>query len=169
MCISAYCARLELKPSNINIGVNDTFTLVKSVRPAHNHYSYMWSCDDTTVATVQADGTVRGITPGYATVYCEIEGKVKADCRVHVYENPNLYLNNYKLNLNLGRHYQLVANASYNTSFYWQTSDNRICEVYKDGTVVGRLPGYCKITVTTDQGDTASCYVYVYHAKKSIF
>jgi len=169
LCVSAYCIRIELNPSNINIGVNDTFTLVKAVRPAHGHYSYMWSCDDTTVCTVEADGTVKGVSPGYANVYCQVNDGVKASCLVHVYDNPNLYLNNYKLNMVLGRSYQLVATASYNTNFYWKSSDNRICEVYKDGTIVAKCTGRCTITCTTDQGDQVNCFVYVYYDKRRIF
>ena len=163
LCLSAYCIRLEVVPDTVNVGVEEKYSLGYKVIPKHGHYSFDWYSDDNSICQVDGNGVIRGITPGYTKVYVTIKGKrTNAYCDVHVFENPNLYLNKYKLSMNFNTYFQLIATANYKTKFRFYSSDRRICEVDKYGILRAHLPGMCVITVETDQGDVAHCYVNVY-------
>ncbi len=71
------------------LGVDSTFTLVATIAPEDaTNKSVTWASDDETVATVDANGVVRGIAEGTATItVTTVDGEFTDECAVTVTAN----------------------------------------------------------------------------------
>ncbi|MDE6370905.1 MAG: Ig-like domain-containing protein, partial [Duncaniella sp.] len=129
-----------------------------------------WSVTDGTIATIDQEGNVKGLTPGY----CEIiyRGKTKGGvlvegrCGLEVKEIfiSNLELSETNLTLDTGDTYQLTATISpenvTNQNILWQSSNTDVAEVSEQGLVTAIAAGEAVITASC--GDiTAECSISV--------
>ncbi len=111
--------RVLLDKNTIHIGVNQYETLTAEIQPANTTFSkkVTWSSDDDSIATVDENGTVRGVSGGVTMVRATtVEGNKTANCSVFVTEStdvsetkinhirlfPNPLINN-QLNIDFGR------------------------------------------------------------------
>lgn len=68
--------------NEINLDVNQTYTLKASVEPNNAKTTLTWKSSDTTVATVNQNGTVTAIAPGEAIITVTTDNGKYATCRV---------------------------------------------------------------------------------------
>ena len=76
---------ITMKQAEISIGVGKTISIDYSLKPANATTPLKWSSDDTTIATVNASGDVKGIKPGTTYINVETENGKIDWCKVTVY------------------------------------------------------------------------------------
>ena len=161
------------KPS-LPLTVGGSEKLTATVAPANaSNKAVEWKSDKPAVATVDANGTVKAVAVGEATITVTTkDGNKTATCKVTVTAAPpttvsvtGVTLNKTKATVNVGKTVKLTAtvapaNATV-TDVTWKTSNKKVATV-TNGTVKGVAKGTAKITVTTKDGSkTATCTVTV--------
>ncbi len=167
---------VTLNKTKLSIGTGRKYTLKADVLPSGvTNSKVTWSSSDPAVATVDADGTVKGIKKGNAVITVKTDdGSFKASCKVTVYKSvTGVKLNIDKTTVPKGERTQLIAtvlpsNAG-NKNVTWTSSNTSIATVSETGMVTGRRKGTAVITVKTDDGSfEASCTVEVLILAESI-
>ena len=155
---------INLNESSIKISAWQTFELkVESVSPADALDSVYWSSLDESIATVDKDGIVTGISDGTTTIVATstLSSKVTASCTV-VVETAEKALDSISvtssLNLSIGSSNKI--SVSYDpTNVYprpeltFTSGDNSIASVDNSGNVTGVSTGTTQITVKAKQND----------------
>jgi len=158
--------------SNISLEVGDGYYLSTLVLPYNttnktvNYYS-----SNTSIANVNSNGRVTGISKGTTVVTAETSNGYKAYCIVNITNSYNYTIpvtgitvtNN--VNLEVGYGYYLTTtvspyNATDKTVLYY-TNDSSIASVAADGKVVGIRAGVTVITAQTNNGYKAYSVVTV--------
>jgi Ca2+-binding EF-hand superfamily protein len=78
---------VNLKCTSLSLEVGQSESIVSSVTEEEGYYNYDWGSSNIKVATVDANGTVRGISAGTAVIYCYEsygDGKDSQSCSVTV-------------------------------------------------------------------------------------
>lgn len=164
-------ASITLNKNSTTIGTNKTEKLTAIVAP-YNAYNrnVVWSSDNTSVATVSDDGTVRGIALGSAIINVRTEvGDLEALCNVtiaNIVDVTGVSLNKSITTISADNTETLIATVypvnSTNKNVTWSTSNEAVASVSSTGIVTAKTAGSAVITVTTaDGGKTASCTVTV--------
>lgn len=129
----------------------------------------IYSCSDTTIATVSDEGLVKGISRGSCVITAtSVDGGFNAQCLVSVLlpvEAVIMEMHNFTLNVNQSESlyaHALPLNAD-NKRIIWSSTDNEIAEVDADGTVTALKPGIAFIKATSEDNPLAvdSCKVTV--------
>ena len=163
-------------PETAEVSQGSTTTLTATVAPNDaTNKNVTWSSSDETVATVDANGVVTGVSQGTATITVTTEdGSYTATCTVTVTAPiavTGVTLDQNTASVAEGNTVTLTAtvapsNAA-NKTVTWSTSDPSIATV-SNGVVTGVAAGTATITVTTaDGGHTATCTVTVTEVKGS--
>lgn len=86
---TVYVANCRLSDDKITLKAGDTYTLkltgTKGTISGNDLKGCSWSSSDPAVATVNAAGTVEGISVGKAEIYANVSGHVVLTCEVSVY------------------------------------------------------------------------------------
>ncbi len=153
-----------------NIGV-----LKATVYPSDaTNKNVKWTSSNPKVATVDANGRVKGISAGKAVITCTtVNGGHKATCSITVkavIKTTKITLNRTSGKMYDGAFYQLKATvAPANATAYklqWTSSNTRAVKVDQTGKIYGVAPGNAVITCTaTDSGVKAYCKVQVVEIK----
>lgn len=161
---------VTLDKESITLKIGETATLNATVMPENAaNKKVSWSSSNASVATVDSNGKVTGISVGSAkiTVTTDDGGKT-ASCSVAV--NPisvtGVSLNKSSMSLLIGGTEKLTATVSpsnaTNKDVMWSSSNTSIATVDSNGNVSGIKVGTAVITVKTeDGGKTATCAVTV--------
>lgn len=164
-----YVVGVTLNKETLKIDVEDTETLIAIIDPfGADDQTVTWKSDDETVATVDEDGVVTGISEGEATItVTTTDGEETAKCVVTVVISvTGITLDEETLALTAsGATGTLVATVAPATATVdtvtWSTSDKTVATVV-DGVVTPLTAGETIITATTtDGGFTATCVVTV--------
>lgn len=164
-----YVVGVTLNKETLKIDVEDTETLIAIIDPfGADDQTVTWESDDETVATVDKDGVVTGISEGEATItVTTTDGEETAECVVTVVISvTGITLDEETLTLTAsGATGTLVATVAPATATVdtvtWSTSDKTVATVV-DGVVTPLTAGETIITATTtDGGFTATCVVTV--------
>lgn len=161
---------IALKASTtIAIGDTETLTVTYTPADANTGKALTWKSDNTAVATVDANGVVKGIAAGKAniTATSTTNPAITATCAVTVQAVAvtGVSLNKTSINLQVGGSETLTttvipANAT-NKEIIWNTSDGSIATI-NNGKVTAVAAGQTTITATTVDGNkTATCTVTV--------
>lgn len=161
---------IALKASTtIAIGDTETLTVTYTPADANTGKALTWKSDNTTVATVDANGVVKGIAAGKAniTATSTTNPAITATCAVTVQAVAvkGVSLNKTSINLQVVGSETLTAtvtpaNAT-NKEIIWNTSDGSIATI-NNGKVTAVAAGQTTITATTVDGNkTATCTVTV--------
>ncbi|MGN7889819.1 Ig-like domain-containing protein [Dyadobacter sp. 22481] len=158
---------VAVNPATASVGVGDTTRLSAVILPANaTNRKVTWTSSNTSVVGVDANGLLRGISPGNATVTATTdEGGKTASSTITAYNidvtgvtlpsTASVGVNN---STTLAATIQ-PANAS-NKVLAWSSSDAGIVSVDQNGVLTGIAPGTATVTVTTqDGGKTASSVV----------
>ena len=154
-----------------SISSGGTYQLEATVSPNDAcDKSVTWSSNAVSIASVDSNGLVSGVTPGSATVtVTTVDGNFSKNCAVTVTEPQHasaVTLNENSITIYTNNTQPLTATVlpeeAVDKSVTWSTSDSSIATVSQSGVVSGVASGSATITVTTvDGGYTAQCAVTV--------
>lgn len=155
-------------PSQLSLIVGDTKVLTPTVTPSGASTSFTWWSEDDTIATVNSSGRVTGVKAGTTNVYVMTTvGDYSDYCCVTV-KNPPIAPTGVSmkssLNLYVGFDYILTPELqpdNAETTFAWKSADTSVATVNASGKVAAKKEGTTKITVTTQNGLTATCEINV--------
>ena len=154
---------ITLNKSEAIVKQGKTLTLKATVLPSTDT-SVTWESSDEKYVTVTADGKVKGVKVGRATVTCTSKATgLKATCQVTV---GLVSLNKYKMTLKKGKTETLTPTvypkSLEDKSVTWTSSNTKIATVTADGKVKGVKTGTATITCTSNAtGLSRSCEVTV--------
>jgi uncharacterized protein YjdB len=148
-----------------------TIKLVPTVLPTTPARTLTWMSSNTSVATVQTDGTVKGVKAGTATITATVNGvsNVYATCTVTVWQPlTKITLNKTKVTLKKGKKFTLkvkkwtptAVSAKYK-KLKFATSNKKVATVSSKGVVKAKKKGKATITVTASNGKKYKCKVTV--------
>lgn len=161
---------MQLNYSEKKIAKGTTFSLKSIITPSNAYNKKVtYASANTRVATVTANGVVRGVSGGYALISCtSADTGLTRYCLVVVEEKvTTVSLNKTNHVIGLGKTYTLKAtvksNFSTNKKVKWSTSNSKIVTVNQNGVIKGVKLGYATITATAldGSGKKATCRVRV--------
>lgn len=152
-------------PSTKTIYVADSEQLNYTLQPSNSTSTVTWKSDNTSIATVSSSGLVKGIAEGKTTIRATTDNGKTASCEVTVkkVEATSISLPSSKT-VYIGETVTLTYTMSPSnamSSVTWKSADTSIATVSSSGVVTGKKEGSTNITVTTDNGKSASCRVSV--------
>ena len=170
---------VKLDKTTLSLTVGGTETLVATVSPdGATNKKVTWKSDKTDIATVDANGKVKGVKEGEAKITVTTEdGNKTATCKVTVTKGKvavtGVKLDKTAHTLTVGGTVTLVAtvapeNAT-NKKVTWKSDKTNIATVDGNGKVTAVKEGEAKITVTTEDGNkTATCTITVKKDKVAV-
>lgn len=151
--------KVTLDKSTISMYVSDTQSLVASVIAvdgmnitSETKSDISWSTSNSSVATVDSNGAVKGIAKGTATitakyVFCGIT--YSATCTVTVEGKPSISLNKSSLSMYIGDTSTLTATViPTNSSVSWSSSNTSVAMVSSSGKITAVSNGTATITAS---------------------
>ena len=155
---------LEIKGQTSLIGVGKTLTLNAAYVPADATKQLKlsgWSSSDESVATVDANGKVTGVSAGTAIISTSTQDKInKAEYKITV---ASLSFKDKTLEISAGESKALTATAvPSNLPVEYASSDNSIVTVDNSGKIKGLKEGKATVTAKIKDSEiTAKCEVTV--------
>ncbi|MDD6312632.1 MAG: D-alanyl-D-alanine carboxypeptidase family protein [Firmicutes bacterium] len=130
-----------------------------------------WTSSDDTVVKVNTKGKIEGISEGKATITAYLEkSDVEAEYEIEVIpliEVEKIELDKYEITLKVGEKdmpmVTMLPEDCYNKDEIWESSDENVATVEKNGRVTAKGVGECDITVKAAANEeiTAVCKVTV--------
>lgn len=154
---------------DLELGIGNTATLQATIAPSDaTNKNVTWSSSNESVATVDVDGVVTGITAGTAIITVTTEdGGFTASCAVTVntISVTGVSLDKTTAAVTIGRTITLVATVTpeeaTNKNVTWSSKNESVATV-ENGVVTGIAAGTATITVMTEDGTKkAECEVTV--------
>jgi uncharacterized protein YjdB len=165
---------VKVSQSQVKISKNETFKLTGETLPSNQ--TITWSCEDTSVCSIDSAGTITGKSTGNTMVYATIVyGGVsyKTYCNVIVGE-PKVTLNKTTMTMYVSDTQSLIASviavdgvdisSETKSDISWSTSNSSIVTVDSNGSVKGISVGTAIITAKytfCNVNYTATCKVTV--------
>ena len=169
--VEKHVTKVDLDTYVLTINTGGTYQLTPTVTPSDAcDPSVTWSTSDASIASVDTNGVVSGVTTGSATVtVTTVDGGFSKNCSVTVNEGTHVTgvtLSDAAITVTANTTYTLTATVTpadaANKNVTWSSSDDAIATVDSNGVVSGVAKGNATITVTTvDGGFTAQCSVTV--------
>ncbi|MCM1113726.1 MAG: Ig-like domain-containing protein [Muribaculum sp.] len=150
---------LKLSSRSLTVRIGQEKSLTATATPAA---AVKWSVDKPKIASVDSDGTVRGLKKGTAkiTASAVVNGKtISAVCTVTV-KKPDLKINRQTMTVYLGDTGSITATPEPQATVVWSSSNAKVATVDQNGTVTGVKTGTAKITATA-HGISKTCQVTV--------
>lgn len=155
---------ISVKEPSLQLHIGDVTTLTYSVLPENAVYKVTWKSSNTNVASVSDNGEVIAKMQGSAKITVSTDNGLSSSCNVSVYPVPSdISLNKTSLTLVVGDKDSLIYTVSPSNALYtvsWSSNSPNVVSV-KDGRIEAKKGGKAKITVSTDNGKTATCQVTV--------
>jgi len=158
---------VTLSKKSLSLTVGDNATLTASVYPSDAaNKLVMYSSNNTSVATVNADGKITAYRAGTATITGKTFDGVYDTCTVTVRSKTNgvkyITLQYPKLVISKGSVATVKATTNLtNPNLTWSTSNSRVATVDNNGKVTGVAYGTCTLIVKADNGVTATLPIYI--------
>ncbi len=138
----------------------------KKIKPTEiENNKVKWTSSDTTKATVDDAGNVKGIKAGTTTISATVldfngnSTKIVATKTITV--KKSLVVNNDKIIIPVNGTEKISTNVDGNTGLSFTSSNTNIATVDGSGTVTGKATGTTKITVTYESGESKEVLVTV--------
>ena len=138
----------------------------KTIKPTEiENNKVKWTSSDTTKATVDDAGNVKGIKAGTATISATVldfngnSTKIVATKTITV--KKSLVVNNDKIIIPVNGTEKISTNVAGNTGLSFSSSNSNIATVDGSGIVTGKATGTTKITVTYESGESKEVLVTV--------
>lgn len=156
---------VRLEPSAKTIEAGQTFSLVAFVAPENaENKTLTYTSSDETVATVTAEGVVKGLKSGDATITATAANGVKGECKVTVTDEAWVELSAAELTLKVDDEATLTATVKPDNApdktVTWTSSAPEVASV-DAGKVKALKEGTAVITATAANGKKAECKVTV--------
>lgn len=168
---------VTVKPSKLVYTMNNGGTETKT----DGFPTISWSSSDTSIATVDGNGTVTGVKAGKVTITGQVTGikgtdgneltiKASTDITINAAAALTLALDRTEAWIGVNKNTTLVAtvtNYKSDSGVTWESSDKTVVTVDEKGVVTGLKAGSAKITATTKEKNadgknlTATCVVTV--------
>lgn len=168
---------VAVNPDTAVLKVDDTLQLRVIITPANAaNKKVAWKSSNPSVLTVDENGLVTAVSPGFAAVAVHSEdGCHMAFSNIIIEEkNPVVLVESVSitpdsLSVEIGDtrklNAQVLPACATNPTISWTSSDDNIATVDNAGNVVAISPGSCRIMVITEDGShTAECLVTVNEA-----
>ena len=161
---------VTLDKESLTLYTGDSHTLTATILPENaTDKTLNWSSSNENVATVDANGAVRAIGNGVATITATntSNSTMKASCEVTVYDHcSGVELSATSVELTVGKSFVLTAKtlplATTDGMIEWSISDETIIKRHADGTIEALAEGVAVVTArSVDGGHTATCSVTV--------
>ena len=155
---------VELDQTDITIEEGENKTLKATIKPDNaTNKTVAWESSNTSIATVDNNGTVKGVAKGGAIITATCEGKT-ANCKITVTTPFSIELDQTEMSLRIAEIKSLKATIkpydAPNRTVTWKSSNPNIVRVTDIGTVKGVWNGEALITATCG-GKSVSCNVKV--------
>lgn len=161
------CNAVDINVSNKNMTmkVGQSQYIIYSLSPSKNA-SLTFSSSNTSVATVSSSGEVKAVGQGSATITIEQNMGYDAYCYVTVTEPVAATAISLPAEATVDVYstktlYPTIEPSEANPTLTWKSNKTSIASVDQNGKVTGNNPGTATVTVTTDNGLSASCAVTV--------
>ena len=165
-----HVSKITLNKSSLSLKVGASEKIVATITPSNaTNREITWSSTNSSIASVDANGTIKGIAVGTATITAKTSDGGKTD-KITVTVIPiavtGIQLNKTSLSLSVGSSEKIIAtitpgNAT-NKDVTWSSSNSSIASVDTNGTIKGIATGTATITAkTNDGGKTAKVTVTV--------
>ena len=151
---SGFTITLSETTKQIVVGEQFTLTATPSVKA-----DIAWNTSDSSIASVDANGLVSGISVGEADIGASALG-VSVSCHVSVLDAGDVFikLNASNVDLACGEGYQLIATLKEEATVTWRSSDETLATVSSTGLVTAKEGVEGTVTISaTANGVTALC------------
>ncbi|MDO4355790.1 MAG: Ig-like domain-containing protein [Clostridia bacterium] len=152
----------SISVSPLTVGVKQTLPLNASVHPADTALKYETS--NKKICTVDANGNVKGVAAGTATISITAADGQSVSCTVTVVKAPSkITLSHTKGTLGAGDTFQLgyAITAGTSATITWSSSNSKVATVDANGLITAVSAGSATITAKTHNGKKATCKVTV--------
>ena len=169
--------KIDLKPNKKTLEAGETGQITAIIEPENaTNRELVWSSSDSSIATVDSKGVIKGIKEGTVTITAKTkDGKVVGTTTITVKVAPtptptpkvitSLSFAQDNINIKKGNTLGLVVEVTptelSNTKLTWTSSDPSIVKVDENGKITGVKEGSATITVTSPNGKKATCTVNV--------
>lgn len=128
--------------------------------------NFIWSSSNPSVATIDGDGNIVGVTPGLSTITVTSKSSgISAQCSVRILNKKIVKINTNSFECFVGTKTGFAATSDgYDrpaNSFTWSSSDSSIITVNEYGVIDTLKPGTAFIRCTTQYGTTDECKITV--------
>jgi len=158
---------ISFKESSVSVVEGKTKTLSYTLEPKGASATVKWKSSNESVVKVSSTGKITGIAEGNATITVTTEKGLSANCTVNVVSAPKSVSLPNSADVVQGYNIQLnptLTPVNSETTYKWKSDDTTIATVASNGKVTGKNTGTATITVTTENGLTATCKVTVRNA-----
>lgn len=150
---------VQFSATDVKVAKGKTQTLVASVIPVNStNRELIWFSSDSTVATVDQNGLVKGLKSGVTEITAtSVDGGYSATCRVTVYVAvTGIAISTSSVTVPKGETRTVTAvvkpSDAANTDLIWSSSNESVATVNGSGVVTGKAKGTATITVETEDG-----------------
>ena len=165
---------VKLNATSVSIDPGKTYALKATISPSNaTEKSVYWTSSNTSIATVSANGVVKGLKPGKVTITCTTRANnKKASCAVTVkpIKISKVTLSRSSLTLNYGKTFTLKATISpsnaTNKSVKWSSSNTKVVTVTSSGKVKAVGTGKAYITCKPADGGNGKGAICLVEVKK---
>ena len=160
---------MTLKPNVTSVIMGHTTRITPTITPSNaNNKKVTWSTTDPAIATVDANGNVKGIKAGIAVITCTSEDNpaISAICTVTVIQRvTGITLEPSSVSLNVGDSARLSwyikPDDATDKSVTFTSSNTKVATVDPDGTIHARSRGECNITCKAADGSNITARTHV--------
>ena len=155
-----YQSAITLNHSSAELYVGDTLPLTATTAPAGQ--AVTWHSDNATVASVDDNGVVTGLSEGTSTITAALADGTSAQCSIVVKERAKVTLSQSTVYIAEGSTIALTATVEPPISTVtWASSNPAIATVTDSGLVTGLRAGKTTISATLEDGTYATCVINV--------
>ena len=154
---------IRLSRSTATRGVGDSYQLTTKL-PAGSMATVSWSSSNSSVVSVDKNGMITPLSVGKATITVKTYNGKSAACEVTSRKAPDsVKLDVGSKVMDEGDSYQLTAKlpAGSMATYSWKSSSNSVVSADKNGKITAQRAGGAVVTVTTYNGEQASCRITV--------
>lgn len=170
--VSVPVETVTIQSDDLILSIGERVALTAEVLPlTASNRNVEWISSDTSIVTIDTNGNLTAVKPGYATITCRAmdSGSSAPWDSINVYVRQrvsSLTLNTRSVTVTKGTVFWLYATILPETADVklvdWKSSDESLATVDDNGMVTAIAPGVVKITATSrDTGDSDYCEVTI--------
>lgn len=162
---------ISVKPEKLTLQEGKKSSFTYELKPSDAYTRVTWSSDNESVAKVSSGGQVTAVSQGTAKITATTDNGLSAFGTVEVSPLPQSVSlpNNKQTTVGYALHLEpILAPTNAVTTYKWVSENPAVATVDGTGRIKGKTEGTAKITVTTENGKTASCTVSVRRASEGM-
>jgi len=158
---------LVLSKSALDLAIRQNYKVTATVGPEDAaDKAIIWKSSNTKVATVDANGNVKGIASGRAVLMATAKGNARVSKTVSVKVSPKtVKVSKTSISVTAGKKTKLTATVqpadSTNKAVKWSSSNTKIATVDSKGNVTAKAKGKAVITASAKDAKSAKIQVTV--------